>query len=67
MLGEFFNAFELFDHVFGQHAFLDARDIGRYGLRNPGQFVSVLAELGQIVVRLLRGRGRDALSACCAA
>src|SRR5438477_12128870 len=35
LLGEFFDSFEFFHHVLGQHALTQALDIGTHGLREP--------------------------------
>jgi hypothetical protein len=46
MLRKLFDALEFFDHILGQQALLHAGSIKRYGLGNPGQFVSILADPG---------------------
>jgi len=60
-LGEFLDLLQLFDHIFGQHAFLNAGDVVRYGLGYPGKVVRILAEPGEVDVRSLGHRGRQAL------
>ncbi len=60
MLGELLDLLQLFDHVFWQHALLNAGGVVGYGLGNPGKVVRILAQLYEINVCSLNCRRRNA-------
>jgi len=54
MLCEFLNSLQPLDYVLRKHTFLDAVDVRRDGLGDPGKFVSLLPDFYQVDGHVLR-------------